>query len=452
MSTGGGPLEQQAQQTGAHAAVRLLGPALLDEPVVFGTHARHKPLSPAPRGAGLVPAVPVDLAAHYERFGARPVADIATAEALLDALDEVELRGRGGGHFPVARKWRAALAAGVDGVVVANGAEGEPASAKDAALLQLRPHLVLDGLALAAEVVGARECVVWLHQGDTATARAVSAAMGERRRAGLAEPPVRIAYGPDHYLSGESSAVVRALSGGPALPRLARVSAASSGVHGRPTVLQNVESLAMVALVARWGAAVDADHTLVTLVGPRHRVVLPLADDLTFDDVLAAVGWSGGRPSAVLVGGYGGSWLPWSRVAALPVTERHLRGVGASLGAGVIAPLAPSSCGLHETARLLSYLADSGARQCGPCLFGLPALAEAVRLLADGRARRGDLRVLGRHADEVDGRGACHHPDGAVRLLRSALATFADDVVRHRSGHACAAPPASALLPLPGGR
>jgi NADH:ubiquinone oxidoreductase subunit F (NADH-binding) len=434
----------------AHAAVRALGPALLDEPVVFGLHERKRPLVPAAHGAGLVPTAAQGLAAHVERFGARPSArGAAASDALLDALEEVRLTGRGGGHFPVDAKWRAARAGALDGVVVANGAEGEPASAKDAALLQLRPHLVLDGLALAAEVVGATDCVVWLHAGDTATARAVSHAVAERRAAGLGDLPVRIAFGPDHYLTGESSAVVRGLSGGPALPLLARVPAAVRGVGGRPTVVQNVESLAMAALVARWGAAVDADQTLVTLVGPRHRVVLPLTEELTFTDLLAMVGWSGGLPAAVLVGGYGGAWLPWPQVADMRVSHRELRAAGASLGAGVVAPLVPPACGVHETARLLSYLAASSARQCGPCLFGLPALAAIATSLAAGRASRADLRQLDRFAAEVAGRGACHHPDGAVRLLRSAVATFADDLARHRAGTPCPEPAQAPVLPIP---
>jgi NADH:ubiquinone oxidoreductase subunit F (NADH-binding) len=136
-------------------------------------------------------------------------------------------------------------------------------------------------------------------------------------------------------------------------------------------------------------------------------------------------------------------------VAGMRISDRELRAAGASLGAGVVAPLVPPACGVHETARLLSYLAASSARQCGPCLFGLPALAAIATSLAAGRASRADLRQLDRFAAEVAGRGACHHPDGAVRLLRSALATFADDVARHRAGTPCAEPAQAPVLPLP---
>jgi NADH:ubiquinone oxidoreductase subunit F (NADH-binding) len=131
------------------------------------------------------------------------------------------------------------------------------------------------------------------------------------------------------------------------------------------------------------------------------------------------------------------------------VNQPALRAAGASLGAGVLAPLPVDRCGLAETARVLRFLAASGARQCGPCLFGLPVLAGAVDRLARGEPRRGDLRDLDRWAAEVHGRGGCHHPDGAVTLLRSALDVFADDVARHRRGMPCAGADASPLLPIP---
>jgi NADH:ubiquinone oxidoreductase subunit F (NADH-binding) len=122
---------------------------------------------------------------------------------------------------------------------------------------------------------------------------------------------------------------------------------------------------------------------------------------------------------------------------------------GASLGAGVLAPLPADRCGLVETARVTRFLADSGARQCGPCVFGLPALADVVDALARGRAGRGDLRRLDRVAAEVSGRGGCHHPDGAVGLVRSALEVFAGDVAAHQRHRPCPGSGAAPMLPVP---
>lgn len=414
-------------------------PGLLDSPVALGLTSRELP----PGTAGH------DLDEHLATYGPRPAATGSHGLRLVEELHEVGLTGHGGGHFPVAKKWRAVLAAGGGGTMVANCAEGEPASAKDAVLLQMRPHLVLDGLALAAEAMGTRDAVVWLHEGDHATRLAVVRALEERRLRGDLTMAARLASAPDHYLSGESSAVVRALSGGPALPLLARQPAAVSGIGGRPTLLHNAETLARVALVARHGAAAGLAGPLITVVGRRARAVLPTAGAETFAQAVARSGVVTHLPGAVLVGGYGGSWLPWADVQGLEVAGPGLRARAASLGAGVVAPLETYACGIAETARVLDYLAGSSARQCGPCLFGLPAMAELVQRVAEGRGGGRRLKTLERYAGEVSGRGACHHPDGAVRLARTALQVFRMDVATHLDRGPCDGAGLQPLLPLP---
>ena len=389
---------------------------------------------------------------HRAAFGRRPR---LSADEVLGLLDATALTGRGGGHFPVARKWRttrdAVRATGRTAVVVANAGEGEPASAKDAALLVARPHLVLDGLATAAETVGAGDVVVWTHGDAHELHRVLAGALAERRAAGLVEPSVRLVSGPGRYLSGEASAVVRALSGGPALPEFRRRPAAVEGVRGRPTVVNNVETLARVGLLARTGAtgATGAGTSLLTVLAARRRTVVEVPATALLADAARAGGWHGAPPQAVLLGGYGGSWVPWSEAAGLRVDEVALREAGLSLGAGVLALLPAGACGLAETARVSAYLAASSARQCGPCVFGLPAISGVVEALVRGDARKADLRRLQRFAGEVSGRGACHHPDGAVRMTLSALRTFAGDVERHRRRRPCAGVDHPPVLPVP---
>jgi len=408
---------------------------LLDGQVAFDRRSREHPVGGSRH----------DLTDHLAAFGPRPSAAGRHGDQLLEILQDLALTGRGGGHFPVATKWRAALGAGGGGTVVANGAEGEPASAKDATLLQLRPHLVLDGLLLAAETIGADDAVVWLHEGDAATHRAVALALAERRTAGTVGTmgtPVRVVSGPDRYLSGEASAVVRALSGGPALPYLERRPAAIEGIGGLPTIVHNAETLARVALAARTGSDGESSTggTLLTVVGPERRVVLEADPSQTLGAIIAGVLGATDRsrpPSAVLVGGFGGSWVPWSVLDPLEPTEPALRRVGVSLGAGLLLPLPAGGCGLSETAAVLRYLAASSARQCGPCLFGLPAMDELVTAVATGSAKRSDVRQLERFSGQIERRGACHHPDGAIRLVRSAFSVFADDLKRHLSDGPC---------------
>jgi len=382
-------------------------------------------------------AVRHDLRHHEHSFGPRrPQAD--GGARLLRDLQHVGLTGRGGGHFPSARKWQAVRDGGGGAVVVVNGAEGEPCSAKDAAVLQYRPHLVLDGAQAAAEVVGADDVVVWLHEGADATRRSVEQAVLERRATGRGDAVVHVRTGPAHYLSGESSAVVRGLSGGPVLPEFRRVPTAVSGVHGRATLLSNVETFARAALVDRTGAHAYRAATLLTVLGRSDRVVVELTPQHTLADAVA-LQWpaDSAAPSAVLLGGYGGVWARWDDVAALRVDEPAARATGRSLGAGIVAPLPARRCGLGETARILAYLAASSAQQCGPCMFGLPAVADLVAALVAGPLGRGDRRRLDRFLAEVDGRGGCHLPDGAVRLAVTALEVFADDVAVHARRGRC---------------
>ena len=429
---------REAQRLPHLRPVRPPGPGLLAEPVAFPAYGAGQP----PRGHSFDE--------HLAAYGPPdPV-----GPDLLTALDEVSLTGRGGGHFRVATKWRTvrdtARRTGAVPLVVGNGAEGEPASAKDLALLAARPHLVLDGLAAAAATVGAPEAVLWLHADAHEAHRSVTRALAERRAVGLAEARVRLVSAPSHYLSGESGAVVRALSGGPALPETRRVSAAVRGVDGRPTLVQNVETLARAALLARTGGAGHRESWLVTVVTPGRRTVVEVGAGARVHAAALQGGWPAGEdPQAVLLGGYGGSWAPWARVAGLEVSEPGLRAAGVSLGAGVLAPLARGACGVAETARLAAYLAASSARQCGPCLFGLAAIARVLGELHEGTAGRRDVDRLRRWAGEVRGRGACHHPDGAVRMVLSALTTFDDDVLAHRRHRPCAAAAGVRALPVP---
>lgn len=428
----------------AHAPRPLARPVpqrLLDLPVQYDVHRPVLIAGPEPH----------PLAVHRRCFTDGRDAELCPPDHLLDVVRRSGLAGRGGGHFSVAAKWQAALSAGGGGTVVANGAEGEPASAKDAALLTLRPHLVLDGLAAAAAATGATRTLVWLHENATDALRSVEEAVHERRVARIAEPAVRIAHGPDAYLTGESSAVVRALSGGPALPQFRRVSAASSGVAGLPTLVHNVETLARIALLRRTGGAGHRDSTLVTVLTGGRRTVLEVEPATTIATAVRRAGGPDELPQAVLVGGYGGSWLPWAAAADLSLEHRALRAAGAGLGAGVVVPLPARSCGLAETAAVADYLARSSARQCGPCLFGLRAIADLLLDLVRGEGGAAHLRRLRRYAGEVAGRGACHHPDGAVRFVGTALQTFADDLDQHARRRPCLHPGTAAVLPVPGG-
>lgn len=393
-----------------------------------------------------------DLPSHQQLYGERMSASGSAGDALIQRIEGSGLTGRGGAHFPVAIKFRAAREANGRALIVVNGAESEPASAKDAALLQLRPHLVLDGVAAAAETVGANEAVVWLHAGNRAARHSVETAIDERRRAGLPDPAFRIALAPDRYLSGEATAIVNALSGGAVLPVFRPIPAAVSGVDGRPTLLQNAETFARVGALARQTPPEGVPSTMLTVIVGARRIVVDAPATWTLGHAVdRAVGTLAHHDDhqAALVGGYGGSWLSWPAARDVPLSQPAAKARGISIGAGVVAMLPSEHCGVNEATRILRYLADSSARQCGPCLFGLDDLATLMERVTEGSSRRGDLRRLERFSAQIVGRGGCHHPDGAVRMLASALEVFSQDIHAHTKKGRCLCSVDGALVPIP---
>jgi NADH:ubiquinone oxidoreductase subunit F (NADH-binding) len=411
-----------------------------------------------------------DLVAHLARHGDLPYRDrVGTPSspgALISDIEKSGLTGRGGAAFPVHRKLAAVLEASDRRrrapVVIANGAESEPASDKDATLLWLAPHLVLDGLQLAAEALGADTAILVTHADrEHDVAGRVRQALQERLNRRLDRVPVQLAVAPARFLSGQETALVNHLGGGPAVPTFMPPRITERGLNASPTLVQNVETLAQLALIARrgprWfrqvGTAAEPGSMLATIRradGQPRITEIPLG--IPIRDLLGAATPTTtptqAGESAVLLGGYHGMWLPAARAAGLTLDNQALAPAGARVGAGVVIALPADRCGLVETARVVRYLALESAGQCGPCLNGLPRIAAAFVELATGRPRPTTIEDLQRWAGLVTGRGACHHPDGTARFVRSALLTFAAEVDRHARGR-CSATSAAPFLPIP---
>ncbi|MBS1847084.1 MAG: proton-conducting membrane transporter [Actinobacteria bacterium] len=388
---------------------------------------------------------------HRSRFGPMPTG--FDPKRMLDELERSGLTGRGGAAFPTAVKTAAvARRRGGRSVVVVNIVEGEPASSKDHHLAVTAPHLVIDGAEVLASIVGASEIHLCVDRNDWPAYGALDRAVRER----AAQDRISIWGAPSHYVAGEASALSRWIGGGEARP-VWNTRPDQAGVSGRPTLVQNAETVANVALVARHGAAWfrsagtpdEPGSMLVTISGDVGAPgVLEIERGTSLRAVLDAARVSS-MPRGLLVGGYGGSWIHGDHIASLSMSNASLAGVGASVGTGVIVVVGEDHCPLAETVRLAHWLAGESAGQCGPCVFGLPAIAELLERLIEDRAPSRAAERLERWLDEVDGRGACAHPDLSARMIRSALRSFADDYADHRAGRPCRQAHAEALIRCP---
>jgi NADH:ubiquinone oxidoreductase subunit F (NADH-binding) len=394
-----------------------------------------------PRILHLATGRPLTLAQHEEAF--------ATSDrggSLFRELEASGLTGRGGAAFPTARK--VALLKEQRGhhkIVVVNAMEGEPASHKEFSLLRSNPHLVLDGAQYLATMIGASTIVVCVSRDNAEVINALTRAIDERAHHARREATIELRTPPWRYVAGEESALTHWLNDNESLPQYRPKRPTVLKIGRTPVLVDNAETCANVGLIGRFGAhwfrglgsAQSPGTTLVSLTGAVSRpTVLEVALGTPLRAILAAAG-ADPDPQALLLGGFGGNWLDASHLDVAYDNE-SLRPYAASVGAGVIVVLARSGCGIVETQRVVKWMANESARQCGPCAFGLPALADDLFHIAHGsdQAPRA-LERLKQRGDIIEGRGACHHPDLVVRMVRSAMSVFGGDVTRHLESGAC---------------
>lgn len=407
-------------------------------------------LVPSPSGAGPAGAGE-DMAGYLTAGGYAPV---VAPDRLLDRVAASGLRGRGGAGFPAALKLRAVRDRPGPGVVVANGEEGEPGSVKDRWLLRHRPHLVLDGLRLAAAMTGAARGCVYLSDGpaEESVRRALAEYSSELCIDRGQRDVVRIdVVRTEHtYVAGEETAVVRRIDGGPALPTAKPPRPFESGVGGAPTLVLNVETLARVALTHARPDEADAvaGSHLVTLsgtgAGGAALVEVPAGTHLK---VLADLGGHG-RAEAVLLGGmfgglYGEGWPD------LPLDHDSLNAAGGALGCGALHFLGQRDCPVAVAAEAAAYLGAQSARQCGVCLSGTGAMAKALLAVAHGQANADTAGQLHRWSRQLPGRGACGLLDAAARVVATLLTHFPDAIDAHRRA---SCPACAGTAPEDGGR
>ncbi|WP_322796521.1 NADH-ubiquinone oxidoreductase-F iron-sulfur binding region domain-containing protein [Tepidiforma sp.] len=306
----------------------------------------------------------------------------------LDELERSGLRGRGGAYFPTARKWRAARRHEGPRALVLNAEEGEPGVFKDRALLCLRPRRVVEGLAIAMAVLEPAVTIAFINGEADPAAGSFAAALQESPIAGF----VVVYRGGGGYVLGEESALLNAIEGRRAVPRAKPPLPVDAGLFGMPTVVNNVETIAAVSVIARHGAAAWRDYGTAEAPGSRilsvsGRVGLPgvyeVAMGTPLGDVVAGAGGPPPERLALLCGGPSGGFLPGS-LADVALAPGRYHETGAMLGAGGVVVLEAPGDIRRAAFSMAAFNAGESCGKCTPCREGTPLLLEG---LASGQGR-----------------------------------------------------------------
>lgn len=362
-------------------------------------------------------------------------------DEIVRRVTESGLRGRGGAGFPVGRKWDLARQAhGEPKVVVANGGEHEPGSRKDRWLVATQPHRVLEGIALCAHATGATVAYVYLIEDMTDAIEGARTAIAEAGAAGLLGAlDVKVALAPTTYVAGEETAALEAIEGRPALPRQKPPYPGQAGLWGKPTTVNNVESLARVPAIVRGHAAAwGAGSMLCTL---DETVVRPGVYDVplgtTYRTLVHDVGGGprGGRAVKALLPARSSALLPGSALDT-PMTHEAVQAAGSNLGCGGVRVIEEGTCIVEIVTDIARFFVREQCGQCPPCRMATSTIASVFTQVAGGHP--GDYRTaVERVAEFTRGKGRCGLIGMAAAPALSALRLFPEDFAHHAAHGRC---------------
>lgn len=357
---------------------------------------------------------------------------------LIAHVDRSGLRGRGGAGYPLGTKLAAVRAAAVsrsaEPLVVANAYDADPESPLCRTLIVKNAGGVLQGLAIAAQAVGAREAIVYLHPEADIERRAMEQDIAARR-AELGDLEVSIALGPGGFVGGEESALMNVLEGRRAMARQRPPYPANNGVQNRPTLVSSAETLAWLPQIVAAGAS--ADTKLVSVTGAvRSPGVYEVALGTTLGAIVERAGGVDGKLKAIHVGGPTGGILGASHTATRLGFD-ELRAAGTHMGSAQVRAIPSSACIVAEAERLFEYLAKETCAICVPCRVGTARVRGILQGVTSDLGRDSDLAWLGELGDHMASFSLCGFGITAPAILRTTMRDFADEYRAHITEHRC---------------
>jgi NADH-quinone oxidoreductase subunit F len=387
-------------------------------------------------------------------------------EQIIKTAEVSGLRGRGGAGFPTGQKWRLVRQqAEPTKYVICNGDEGDPGAFMDRMILESFPYRVIEGLAIAAVAVGAHEAIFYVRHEYPAALRRLRAALtkcerrgwlGERLMGSNYPLHISIKEGAGAFVCGEETALIASVEGRRGMPRLRPPFPAQAGLWGKPTLINNVETLAMVPWIIRHGGeafaslgtAASKGTKVFALAGKVRRAgLIEIPMGTTLRQIVEEIGGGvspGRRFKAVQIGGPSGGCVP-ARLADTPVDFESLRAIGAIMGSGGMVVLDDTACMVDIARYFLQFTQNQSCGKCTFCRIGTKRMLELLNRLCSGKANRKHLEELERLAPQVAEGSLCGLGKTAPNPVLTTLRYFRDEYEAHLQGR-CPAGKCTALI------
>lgn len=383
-----------------------------------------------------------------------------TPEEVLEEVKRANLRGRGGGGFPAGRKWESTRnATGDPKYVIVNCDEGDPGAYMDRSIMEGNPHRVLEGLTIAAYAIGSQQGFVYVRQEYPLAVKNLAIALEQAKEYGFLgkdilgsgfEFDVTVHRGAGAFVSGESSALMNAIEGQVGEPRPKYVHTSDSGVWGKPSSLNNVETYAIVPLIIKKGAdwfnSIGTESSkgtkIFSLVGKVNNtglVEVPMGT--TLRDIIYKIGGGipgGKRFKAVQTGGPSGGVIP-EQYLDTPVDFDALTKLGSMMGSGGMIVMDEDTCIVDIARYFVDFLCNESCGKCVPCREGLKRMREILDDIVAGKGREGDIKLLHEIADVMKSASLCALGSTAANPVLSTIRYFSDEYEAHIRDGRCPA-------------
>ncbi len=391
------------------------------------------------------------------RVAERVLKEKMPPSAIIDEVKASGIRGRGGAGFPTGLKWSfVPRNSGKPTYLMCNADEGEPGTFKDRDIMRFDPHLLIEGMIIAAYALDVHSAYIYIRGEFTAEAKVLNEAIAEAYAAGFLgenifgagyDLDITVHRGAGAYICGEETALIESVEGKPGRPRFKPPFPAVEGFYRCPTVVNNVETLATIPIIVErggaWHAAIGRPNNtgckIFSVSGCVNRpgnYEVPLGISLKelIENYAGGVR-HGTKPKVVIPGGSSAPWLTAEHYE-IPMTFDDLAKAGSMLGSGAVIVLDESVDLVRVAWRLAHFYAHESCGQCTPCREGTGWLARILDRIVAGQGTKEDIQVLEDAAEHMAGRTICALADGAAAPVLSLVRLFPEELHRRVMGKA----------------